>query len=435
MEIYDAVLPLNILPILTGVFATSSVEFPSKLKLGKRWTNLAHLAAIDAREQSRIIQQSRLMGITKESMVTRSFLPRFALALPVFLCVHFCAGQSLPPRVQTLQLMEKVCDWQLAHFSTGKSAPPETGWVRTVLYLGDMALYHTSRQMAYYHPMFAIATKNQWRLEQPKTKVNNLADYIAIGQLYAELYFIKPDPRILLDTRQRINQSMADPRRGRDEWWWCDSLFMEPPLLARLSAATSDSRYLDFMDRQWWDSVGFLYDTRYRLMFRDKSYFSKRSPDGSPVFWSRGNGWVLAGTARVLQYMPANYLSRQRYILFFSDLADRIAPLQQPDGFWRANLLDPDAFPQRETSGTGLDCYALAWGINAGILPRNIYLPVVIKAWNALVSCVDPDTGKLGWVQPPGDKPAATTASDSWEYGVGAFLLAGSEMLKLEPSR
>lgn len=84
-----------------------------------------------------------------------------------------------------------------------------------------------------------------------------------------------------------------------------------------------------------------------------------------------------------------------------------------------------------ETSGTGFFCYALAWGINEGLLDRSRYALVVERAWTALADAVRAD-GRLQWVQPVGEAPATVDKSDTAPYGAGAVLLAGSEILELE---
>jgi len=167
------------------------------------------------------------------------------------------------------------------------------------------------------------------------------------------------------------------------------------------------------------------------LFFRDSRYFAQKEKNGKKVFWSRGNGWVIAGLANVLSKMPANCSDRPKLIKQFREMAIKIAALQQKDGTWHASLLDPDSYPVKETSGTGLFCYALAWGVNQKILSYQDYYPVIDKAWSALTTSVHPD-GKLGYVQQVGAAPELVTADDTDVYGVGAFLLAGCEVLKLE---
>jgi len=266
----------------------------------------------------------------------------------------------------------------------------------------------------------------------PKLMLN--ADEMAIGDLYEELYARRRQPGVIMPLRQRLDWSL--PHLARTPvpehlvWWWCDALFMAPPVLARMSALTGDKAYLDAMDKQWWRTFARLYDPDESLYFRDERFIERRAANGRKVFWSRGNGWVLAGTARVLESMPADYLSRPRYVAIFQAMARRVAQLQQADGLWPASLLDREAFPEAETSGSAFYVYALAWGINHGVLDRTTYLPVVIKGWKALEGQVLP-SGMIGAVQKTGDQPAATKVDDTGPYGTGAFLLAGLEVMDL----
>lgn len=154
--------------------------------------------------------------------------------------------------------------------------------------------------------------------------------------------------------------------------------------------------------------------------------------NGKRIFWSRGNGWVMGGLARILQELPADYPERPFYETLFKEMAERILSIQQEDGLWRASLLDPESYPGGEVSGSGFFCYAFAWGINNGLLDSKLFKPAVGKCWIALNSCVN-EEGRVGWVQPIGADLRKNFSEDSWEvYGTGAFLLAGSEVLKLK---
>ena len=129
--------------------------------------------------------------------------------------------------------------------------------------------------------------------------------------------------------------------------------------------------------------------------------------------------------------MPDDYPARPKFIRLFQEMAAAVSRLQHADGLWRTSLLDPEHFPARETSGSALFCYAIAWGINNAILDRETYITVVENAWRGLIDCISP-TGRLGWVQLPGDGARPVRKNDTMEYGSGAFLLAGSEMMKLQ---
>ena len=198
----------------------------------------------------------------------------------------------------------------------------------------------------------------------------------------------------------------------------------------RLYAATGDRKYLDAMNQLWWRTSDYLYDSEEHLYFRDSTYFAKREANGRKIFWSRGNGWVMGGLVRVLQLLPRDFPDRPRYIQQYREMAAKVVTLQQPDGLWRSSLLDPESYPLKETSGSGFYAYALAWGINQGLLDRATYEPAVLRAWAGLMAAVAPD-GKLTHVQPIGADPKSFDGNLSETYGVGAFLLAGSEVYRL----
>jgi rhamnogalacturonyl hydrolase YesR len=263
-----------------------------------------------------------------------------------------------------------------------------------------------------------------------------------VGQVYAELYQLYREPRMIAPLRERFDIILDQPStitnldfrqpggRAGEAWSWCDALFMAPPTWVRLYAVTGDERYLDFAVTNWWRTTDFLYDGEEHLFFRDSTYFKKTEANGKKVFWSRGNGWVMGGLVRVLQYLPTNHPDRPRFEQLFKDMAAKILTCQQPDGLWRSSLLDPGNYPLKETSGSGFYTYALAWGVNQGLLDRAIFEPAVRKAWAALVDCVDAD-GKLTHVQPIGADPKSFAENATECYGVGAFLLAGSEVYRL----
>ena len=322
--------------------------------------------------------------------------------------------------------MKKVCDWQLAH-PVDINSRNSNGWARSAFYTGVMAAYTTTGDTRYLNHAMTWSEHNGWkRGNRPRH-----ADDHTCGQTYLELYFIKKDPRMIADMIETFDAMIADPKPGRVDWWWCDALFMAPPALARLARATENPKYLDFLHKLWWDTTDFLFDDDEGLYYRDENFIGKRNANGRKIFWSRGNGWVVGGIVRVLQFLPAEDPYRTRYIRLLRTMAPTLARVQGPDGFWRTSLLDPEQAPAPESSGTGFFCYGIAWGINNGILDRDTYLPVVEKAWKGLVGAVHTD-GRLGWVQRIGHQPEDVSYDDYQEYGAGAFLLAASEMVKLQ---
>jgi len=339
-------------------------------------------------------------------------------------------AQVLAPSA-VLASMEKVADWQLAN---PRPYPPDD-WTEGVGDAGFMALAGISGKEKYREAMRAIGDKNEWRLG-PSTF--HADDYV-VGQMYAELYLHTRQAQMIAPMRAQFDDMLAHPRPGSLDWktvgvqhrWsWCDALFMGPPTWARLTAASGDPRYLDFAIAGWWRTSDFLYDKEEHLYFRDSRYFSQREANGQKIFWSRGNGWVMGGLVRMLQYIPENHPQRGRFVQQFGEMADRVLGLQQQDGLWRSSLLDPVGYNKPESSGTALYTYALAWGVNQGILPRAKFEPAVKRAWQALAAHVNAD-GKLTHVQPIGADPRMFDPNWSDVFGVGAFLLAGSELYRM----
>jgi unsaturated rhamnogalacturonyl hydrolase len=323
-------------------------------------------------------------------------------------------------------IMSRVYDWQIAN-PVEINQKNNNLWARAAFYTGIMAAYSTTHDQKYLDQAVKWAEGREWKLgDRPRH-----ADDQSPGQTYLELYLLKKDPLMITHTKSTIDAMLNAPKPGREDWWWCDALFMAPPVLARLNAATGDQKYLDYLNTMWWDTTDFLFDPEARLYYRDKNYIGKLNPNGKKIFWARGNGWVMAGTVRVLQYLPKNNQDRQRYVTLLQTMAASVSRLQGADGLWRPSLLDPQEVTVPETSSSGFFCYALAWGINHGYLDRQTYLPVVKKAWEGLIGAVHPD-GKLGNVQAIGASPAKLTSEDNQEYGSGAFLLAGSEMYRLK---
>jgi len=248
------------------------------------------------------------------------------------------------------------------------------------------------------------------------------------GFSLADLHALAPDPKQIEATKAGLDALVAKPITGRELWWWCDALYMCPPTLAKLATATGDKKYLEALDRWYWDAYVYLYDPESALFYRDKRYLFPT--EGQKVFWSRGNGWVIAGLSRLLDALPKDYPLRTKYIALYQAMAAKLVAVQPADGLWRANLLDATG-AHGEASGSAFFCYALAWGINEGLLPADKYRPAVDKTWAALLTCVDAE-GRLGWVQPIGFAPDHYDATTYQEYGAGAFLAAGSQMMKLK---
>lgn len=316
--------------------------------------------------------------------------------------------------------MKRVADWQLARVEN--QSIPE--WTYATLYMGLLSASDTLQDARYSRRVQKIAEANQWNLGPRKLH----ADDQAIGQTYLQLYTKTLDPKDIEPLLKQFDEIIHVPDDpSLPMWWWCDALFMAPPIWSHLTATTHDPRYLDYMDRQWHITANSLWDPREKLFFRDKSYFLRHEKNGKSVFWSRGNGWVMAGLSRTLTDIPLADTRRRFYVEKLQAMSSTIARLQGADGLWKPGLLDEAAYPNPEVSGSSFFIYAIAWGVNHGVLDDKTYGPVIEKGWAGLVGHIYED-GRLGSIQPVGAGPSTYTLGSSYVFGTGAFLMAGSEV-------
>ncbi|MFA5326271.1 MAG: glycoside hydrolase family 88 protein [Prolixibacteraceae bacterium] len=334
---------------------------------------------------------------------------------------------------QIKKTMIKAALWQFAN-------PKHNlyDWTNGAFYVGVSAAYKSTGDKKYLNGMMEMGQKNEWK---PGPRIQH-ADDIAICQTYVDLYRIKKDKAMIQPFIEQMEKFLATPYETKGiqqtTWWWCDALFMAPPAMVKLSMVTGDKKYMEKSDELFHACYDLLFNKQEHLFARDLGYVTKGDAsdkyeaNGKKIFWSRGNGWVMGGLALILNEFPKDYSDLPFYQNLFKEMAARIAELQQEDGLWRASLLDPESYPGGEASGSGFYTYALAWGINHGLLDRTTYLPVVKKAWTGMNNLIQPD-GHVGWCQPIGADPKKNFSADSWEvYGTGAFLLAGSEVMQIQ---
>ncbi|MFK7932541.1 MAG: glycoside hydrolase family 105 protein [Saprospiraceae bacterium] len=337
--------------------------------------------------------------------------------------------------------MVKALQWQEANPIFAK-AP--TDWTNGAYYTGVVRAHKTTQNPTFLKALKDMGKRNDWQTWERFYH----ADDVTISYAYAYLATLGEKEVNLAPTRQFIDDHFNKPHAWKDGtakqpekkilWWWCDALFMAPPVIALLAQHEgTEDKYLDEIYHYYKETYDLLYDQEENLFARDTRYqwtgstSDKKEPNGNKIFWSRGNGWVLGGLALMLDALPANYKHRPFYEQIFKKMASKIAEIQPQDGLWRTSLLAPEAYDHGEVSGSGFYTFALTWGINNGLLDKAKYRPVVLKAWKALEKCQQAN-GKVGWVQNIGAEPKPAT-KDSWQnYGTGAFLLAGSEILKLK---
>lgn len=332
----------------------------------------------------------------------------------------------------------KVMEWQMSYYPTQGSTKEPDSWLNGALYLGVMDWADLTGDKKYDQWLQQIFNKLKWR---PAYRMYH-ADDVCISQTYLDMYRKHNKKGMYNPTEARTEWVVNHPSQGEmdlnygkpsslERWSWCDALFMAPPVYARMYALTGDKKYMDFALKEYKVTYDKLFDKEEHLFYRDSKYFDKKEANGKKIFWGRGNGWVLGGLVEMLKELPSDDKTYRPYFQdLYKEMCDRIVGLQCKDGFWRASLLDPDSYPSPETSATGFITYALAYGVNQGILPKEKFMPAVDKGWKALVDSVA-QSGRLCWVQPVGADPKHVKKENTEVYGVGAFLLTAAEMYKL----
>ena len=334
--------------------------------------------------------------------------------------------------------MKKYADYRLPSFY--KKMRPSNIWTRTVYYEGLLSLYSIYPLDEYYDYAYGWADFHEWGFHRGTTTRH--ADNYSPGQIYLDLYRLCPnDAEKIRKTRANINMLVNTPQVN--EWWWIDAIQMGAPIFAKLGRLTGEQKYFDKM----WAMYAYtrnehggngLINPKDGLWWRDQDFDPPyKEPNGEDCYWSRGNGWVYVALTRIMDEIPADEKHRADYLADFLTMSEALKKCQREDGFWNVSLHDPDHFGGKELTGTSLFVCGMAWGINQGLLDRAEYLPIVEKAWNAMVKDAVHKNGFLGYVQGTGKEPKDghpvpyDSVPDFEDFGTGCFLLAGSEVYKL----
>jgi unsaturated rhamnogalacturonyl hydrolase len=321
---------------------------------------------------------------------------------------------------------------------TNKTRPSNI-WTRAVYYEGLMALYKLNPDTTFYDYAVRWGEFHQWGLNNGINTRN--ADNQCCGQTYIDLFLIDKKPERIKDIKASVDLMLESAKI--DDWTWIDALQMGMPVFAKLGALYHNPHYYERMYEMYMNSKTVeggkgLYNPADQLWWRDKDFVAPyKEPNGKNCYWSRGNGWVVAALVKVLEIMPKDAPHRDEYQNTLKKMLEALIPLQRTDGFWNASLEDPNNFGGKELTGTALFTYGMAWGIHHGLIPKKKYLPVIQKAWKAMISESVHPNGMLGYVQGTGKQPSDGQPityehiPDFEDYGLGCFLLAGSEVYPL----
>ncbi len=352
-----------------------------------------------------------------------------------------CADKKTDSSEGVIEIIHKVNGyWQTNHPEHGRSF-----WDNAAYHTGNMEAYFLTGKPEYLEYSKGWSEHNQWKGAKSDDKTSwkysygESDDYVLFGdyqicfQTYADLYNLEPDTQKIARAREVMEYQMATP--NHDYWWWADGLYMVMPVMTKMYNITKNPLYLEKLHEYLAYADSIMYDEEAGLYYRDGKYVypKHKSVNGKKDFWARGDGWVLAGLAKVLKELPETDKYRQEYADRFCTLAQSVAACQQPEGYWTRSMLDPEHAPGPETSGTAFFAYGLQWGINNGLLNSEQYQPIVEKAWKYLSTVALQPDGKIGYVQPIGEKAIpgqVVDANSTSNFGVGAFLLAACERVR-----
>ncbi|MCS7479816.1 glycoside hydrolase family 88 protein [Umezawaea endophytica] len=283
-------------------------------------------------------------------------------------------------------------------------------WSNALFHVGNLAQVRTTGVSN--HKTWPWTEANRWLLPTDPARPF-AADAQASGEAYLDVWYFHQEDRVLDPLRAELAAEAASVAQGHTRYWTTpDALNLSLPSFTRVGVMDSNQALLD--------ASGTLFRDARKRLFSDLS--------GLWLGNAQANGFAVSGLAKAVLALPADSPPRAEYARTLRRSAEALRWAQRPDGFWNAELL----FGGKESSSTALITYALAAGINAGVLDRAAYLPVVRKGWEALTTVALRDSGRLGYVQARGSHRRAG-ADDSAAFAVGAFLTAGQQVAALTP--
>lgn len=350
-------------------------------------------------------------------------------------------AQILPNKERVLNTVHQVNHyWQTTHAKHGRAF-----WDNAAYHTGNMEAYFLTGCEEYRNYSEAWAEHNQWKGAKSDDKskwkysYGESNEYVLFGdyqicfQVYIDLYNLDPEEKKIARAREVMEYQMKTDKN--DYWWWADGLYMVMPVMTKLYNITKNPLYLDKLHQYWVYANSIMFDEKEQLYYRDGKYIypKHKTVNGKKDFWARGDGWAFTALAKVLIDLPVTDKYRNEYINRYKSLAKAVIACQQPEGYWTRSMLDPQHAPGPETSGTAFFTYGLLWGINNGYLDKTTYLPSALRGWDYLSNVALQSTGKVGYVQPIGEKAIPgqiVDANSTANFGVGAFLLAACELYR-----
>jgi len=370
---------------------------------------------------------------------------KFACIVAVFFIeINPLSAQTVTnTKAEVIAIITKANDYWQKNNTTNVSS----FWDKAAYHTGNMEAYAVTGNEAYKTYSETWAKYNNWigatgtNKNKWKFSYGEGGDYVLFGdnqicfQTYIDLYNLTPDPVKIARATEVMSYQIGTT--NKDYWWWADGLYMVMPVMTKMYKLTGNQLYLDKLYQYFNYADSIMYDKTEQLYYRDGGYVypTHTTLSGKKDFWARGDGWVFAGLAKVLKDLPLNDVHRPLFEYRYVNLAKALIKIQQKEGYWTRSLQDTAQAPGRETSGTAFFTYGLLWGINNGYLDKATYLPAAAKGWSYLSTIAMQPNGSIGYVQPIGSAAVPgqiITATNVTNFGTGAFLLAASELTRLD---
>ena len=367
------------------------------------------------------------------------------MVVALALLVSSCSSSKKTAKTVSKETVLNIIDKANTYWQTTNPVHGRAFWDNAAYHTGNMEAYALTKKETYKNYSEAWAIRNEWK----GAKSNNKAewkfnygekdDYVLFGdwqicfQTYIDLYNLQPSEQKVARAKEVMSYQVSTTENKY--WWWADGLYMVMPVMTKMYKLTGDKIYLDKLHEYYTYANSIMYDTDEKIYYRDAKYVypKHKTASGKKDFWARGNGWVFAGLAKVLQDLPKDDAHYNEYVEKFKGMAATLKNYQQAEGHWTRSLMDTAQSPGYETSGTAFFTYAYLWGMNNGYLDYATYKPVALKGWNYLQTIALQPDGKIGYIQPIGERaiPGQVVDKNSTaNFGVGAFLLAACELVR-----
>ncbi|MCL2508119.1 MAG: glycoside hydrolase family 88 protein [Oscillospiraceae bacterium] len=342
--------------------------------------------------------------------------------------------------------IQKIFD--LADDSVKRFAPERLNWSwGQALFLYALAKideeHGADHYTGYLRRFYDHHIKKGYRLCSSDTSAPALgALYLALktenGRYWSVVNAVKnyyeTTPRVLEDMPNHLGtgvESLIYPKSV-----WVDSIMMYGVFTNWLAHATNDEKMRGFAKKQPAAFARYLQDDGTGFFYH--SYWTKLRTHYpvKPIFWGRGNGWVMAALPLLLDYLPGE--EREHMTKVFVRLAEALLPYQRQDGYFETVFNRPGK-TYKESSATMLIASGWFYGYRKGMLGREYY-DASVKAFHAVCEDIQIKDGLLSmpYISAPTSAIQLipylvyklTPRGNDWTYGLAAAFFAALEYLR-----